>query len=192
MVPVAPPQTFAPTATYPTTPAGRPSVPQYPGQHLSICTCDLTAEWPIDNRDPDNILLQGETIQQKVLASNLWGDKKAGANAIVGISCSFCYVAVLSDADRKSALANACQQAEKNAALLAEAAKVKVGPLVNLGMHYGYCGPIGSGPMTSIAITTTTILESMEGAVASNSPERQTFTVSVKAAYRLIHPGEKK
>jgi uncharacterized protein YggE len=45
----------------------------------------------------------------------------------------FVYVAVLSDAERKAALASAFARAKKDAAELAEAAGMKLGPLASLG-----------------------------------------------------------
>ena len=115
--------------------------------------CTLTAEWPLKADQPEEWLLAVQSIQEKVEAADLSGSKEvqklspeeeeiaeematmmrdSGGDPTQLGKPVFFYVASLPDADRAKALADAFSKAKAQAAELAQAAGMRLGPLVGL------------------------------------------------------------
>ncbi len=113
----------------------------------------LMAEWPIQGDSPEERLLAVRAMEEKLKAADLGGAKEAekmsaeeeemaeemanmmgsGEEKVAFGQPVFTYVAEVSDADRKAAMAKAFGKAKKQASELAQAAGVKLGPLAGLG-----------------------------------------------------------
>jgi len=124
----------------------------------------LTAEWPLEAKTPEELLLAAHALMEKVQAADLAGMKDAEKlspeeeelfeemNSMSRRSSDepippgqpyFLYVARISEKDRQQALAEAFAKAKAQAAQLAQAAAVPLGPLVALS------GQGGGGSNTS-------------------------------------------
>ncbi len=103
---------------------------------------------------------------------------------------AFVFVAALSDAQRKAALADACARAKQDAAELAEAAGMQLGPITSLNRNtmYNFSPNVfssdeGEGP--------SPLKKSSEfEAVAANADGLE-FSIGVSVSYRLLPPGGK-
>jgi hypothetical protein len=114
----------------------------------------LTAEWPLTTKDPEEVFLFVQHLQEKVKAAKLAGGKEAEKpspeedemteemQAETGFpgeeefdpNTPMCvYVAKVADEDRAKALAEAFQKAKADAQRIAQAAGIQLGPLVGLG-----------------------------------------------------------
>jgi uncharacterized protein YggE len=115
----------------------------------------LTAEWPLEAKTPEELLLAAHALSEKVKAADLAGMKDAeklapeeeelfeemnsmsrrgpGGDEPMPLGQPyFLYVARISEKDRQQALAEAFAKAKAQAAQLAQAAAVPLGPLVAL------------------------------------------------------------
>jgi uncharacterized protein YggE len=124
---------------------------------LVVVAASLTAQWPLVAETPEEMLLAGNAIVEKVKAADLAGAKDAEklspeeqeiAEEMMGMSGrgeeplsvgqpNFVYVAAISEKDRRQALAEAFGKAKAQAAELAQAAGVQLGPLVSLSGNGG-------------------------------------------------------
>jgi hypothetical protein len=116
----------------------------------------LTAEWPLKAETPEALLLELETLKEKVTAADLAGVKQAeklspeeeelaeemaqmmqnrGEEAAPVGQPVFIYVARITPEDRDKAMARAFAKARTQAEMVARAAGVKLGPLVGLSGH---------------------------------------------------------
>jgi uncharacterized protein YggE len=119
----------------------------------------LTAQWPLAADSPEKLLLVVEALREKIKSADLAGVKETeklspeeqelaeeaaaaeaeqsgrlpgGEEAPQAGQPHFLYVARISEADRDKAMADAFRKAKANAALLAKAAGVPLGPLCGL------------------------------------------------------------
>jgi uncharacterized protein YggE len=113
----------------------------------------LTAEWPLESQSDEKLILATEGIKNKIMAAKLGGAEEAeslspeeeemaeetalmmansGEEQIKPGEPQFLYVARFSDEQRNRAMTEAFNKAKNNAAELAQAAGVKLGPLVAL------------------------------------------------------------
>ncbi len=128
-------------------------------------TSTLTAQWPIAGHSPEKFLLAAQDIQDKVKAADLAGSKEAekltpeeeefeeeaaqAANqsgndeAQQSRQPQFLFVALLSKEDRQKGMTDAAAKAKEQAAELAKAAGVELGPLV--GLSGGCVGQVNMG-----------------------------------------------
>ena len=125
----------------------------------------LTAEWPLAAKSDDERMLAAQAIEEKINAADLSGSKEAqklspeeeelaeeasrmaseryDQSAPQPDQVQFVFVARLSDEDRRKGMADAFVRAKTNAAELAAAAGVKLGPLVALSGHSGGQSGVG-------------------------------------------------
>lgn len=127
----------------------------------------LTAEWPLEAKSAEDLLVITETLKEKVKAAKLSGtdepeelsaEEQELAEEMTGMMMNsgseqvdtgapqFFYVAEISDEDRDKALAEAFVKAKVQAARLARAADVTLGPLVGLSGQDGGTNAYGSNP----------------------------------------------
>jgi hypothetical protein len=113
----------------------------------------LTAEWPLPAADPEKLLLASEALRKKIKDADLAGAKDAEKPSpeeqemaeemaeMMGSSGEeqvrfgepyFVYVGRFSPQDRDKAMAEAFQKAKAQASRLAQAAGVRLGPLLGL------------------------------------------------------------
>jgi hypothetical protein len=115
----------------------------------------MVAGWPLESQTPEQLLLMVEGLQDQIKAADLAGAKAVeklspeeeemaeeanqmmansygGEQAAAAGEPQFVFVAVLPKAEREKAMAEAFARAKLNAAELAKAADVKLGPLVGL------------------------------------------------------------
>jgi uncharacterized protein YggE len=103
----------------------------------------------------------------------------------------FVFVAVLSDTERKDALARAVAEAKKDAAELAEAAGMKLGAITSLGRNtnpyqYAWAAPTYYGPDDNGPSPLTRRSEFEAVAVSADSLE---FSIAVSVSYQLLRGG---
>lgn len=124
---------------------------------LTVSTT-LSAQWPLEADGPERLLLAAQSLQEKVKAADLAGTKDAeklslqeeelaeemaqmmrssGEEPVPVGQPYFVYVARVSDEDRDKAMAEAFRKAKAQAARLAQAAGVQLGPLVGLAGQGG-------------------------------------------------------
>ena len=129
-------------------------------------TCTLTAHWPLEAQSPEQLLLLTQGIQEKIKAADLSGSKEAeklspeeeefeeeatqmmnqyNEEAKSAGQANFVFVAILPKEEREKAMAEAFANAKKQAAELAKAAGVNIGPLVGLSGHCGGQSNFGGG-----------------------------------------------
>jgi hypothetical protein len=122
-------------------------------------TASLTAEWPLEAKSQEQLLLLVQGIEEKIKAADLSGSQEVeklspeeeeladeakqamgryGQQELPLGQPTFLYVAVLSKQDRKKAMADAFAKASAEAADLAKAAGAGLGPLIGLS---GGCNP---------------------------------------------------
>jgi hypothetical protein len=119
----------------------------------------LTAQWPLKPESPDKLLLLSQGIEEKIKAADLAGGKEAeklapeeqeleeeaaaqmanryGQQEQQPGQPQFVFVATLPKEDREKAMTEAFANAKKQAAELAKAAGVELGPLIGLSGHCG-------------------------------------------------------
>lgn len=118
----------------------------------------LTAEWSLDAETPEQMLVMAQTLQEKIKSVDLAGSKEAeklspeeeelaeeaaqmmessGEQRMPAGQPYFMFIAKLSQADREKLLGEAFAKAKAQAADLAKAADVELGPLMGLS---GQCG----------------------------------------------------
>ncbi|MGD0517896.1 MAG: SIMPL domain-containing protein [Thermoguttaceae bacterium] len=116
-------------------------------------TVILTAQWSLETETPEQMLVLAQTLQDKVKAADLAGSKEAEklspeeeelaeeATQMMGSSGEqqtpagqpyFMFIAKLSKEDREKLLSEAFAKAKSQAADLAKAADVELGPLTGL------------------------------------------------------------
>jgi uncharacterized protein YggE len=177
----------------------------------------LTAEWPLEAETHEQLLLAAHAIQERIKAADLAGSKEAeklspeeeelaeeaakmaaqsyGEEAPTPGQAYFMYVAVLSKENREKAQAEAFAKAKTQAAALAKAAGIELGPLVGLS---GNCsgqssfaqafGRYSSGNDSIhqlIAQQTGEDPEEKEGEAVSTDPGTLTFTCYVGATFAI-------
>ena len=134
-------------------------------------SCTLTAQWPVKEDSHDKLLLLSQRLQDKIKAADLSGSKeteKASAeeeefeeeasqmsNQFGEDSQQqpnqpqFLFVAMLPKAERQKAMAEAFVKAKAQAAELAHAAGVELGPLVGLSGGCSGQNSLGENPYFS-------------------------------------------
>jgi hypothetical protein len=119
----------------------------------------LSAEWPLEAKSQEQLLLAVQGIEEKIKAADLSGSQELQklspeeeelaeeAKQAMGRygeqppqlgQATFLYVAVLSKQDRQKAMAEAFKKATAEAAELAKAAATELGPMIGLS---GGCNP---------------------------------------------------
>jgi hypothetical protein len=141
-------------------------------QTLSV-TSNLTATWPLKEESHEKLLLLVQRLQDKIKAADLSGSKEAEKlspeeqeseeeasqmSSQFGMSedqqqqpgqPQFMFVAVLSKAERQKAMAAAFVKAKAQAAELAQAAGVALGPLLGLSGNCSSQSSFGESPYYS-------------------------------------------
>jgi hypothetical protein len=135
-------------------------------QTVSISST-LTAHWPLKEESHEKLLLLSQRLQEKIKAADLSGSKEAeklsaeeqefeeeasqmttqfgmGEEQQQPNQPQFVFVAVLPKAERQKGMAQAFVKAKAQAAELAQAAGVELGPLV--GLSGGCSGQSGENP----------------------------------------------
>ncbi len=118
----------------------------------------LTAQWPLDAKSPQELLLAVEALKEKINDADIAGRKEAeelseeekelaeeaegmmnsfGEEKVPVGEPQFVFLAQISDDEHKTAMAEAFSKAKEQAAKLALAAGVKLGPLVALSGQGG-------------------------------------------------------
>ncbi len=178
-------------------------------------TSMLTAQWPIETQSHEKVLLMAQDIEEKVKAADLAGSKETEKlspeeeeleeEAAQAANQSgndegqqprqpqFLFIAVLSEQDRRKAMADAAVKARQQAAELAAAAGVELGPLV--GLSGGCSGQVnvaddnGNGPFYSgrrmFAQLATEDFAEKQDESAGTDPSTLKFTCSVTALFQL-------
>jgi hypothetical protein len=123
-----------------------------------LVSAQLTAEWKLDAKNPDELLLSVHALQEKIKGADLAGMKdadklspeqeelleEAGDPDMMGYSSNnqpkpgepvFMFVGRISDAERDKALAEAFQKAKVQAGRLAKAAGADLGSLRSITAH---------------------------------------------------------
>ncbi len=135
---------------------GQKAAKGLPAPPMVTVTATLVAGWPLPADPPEQLLLITQDLQERIRAADLAGGKaveklspeeeEIAEEASQGMTAQndgepppvqpgepqFVFVAVLPKAEREKALAVAFARAKANAAELAKAAGVKLGPLVAL------------------------------------------------------------
>jgi hypothetical protein len=132
--------------------------------------CTLTARWPLKEESHDKLMLLSQHLQDKIKAADLSGSKEAeklspeeeefeeeanqmsnqfGEEAQQSNQPQFVFVAVLPKAERQKAMAEAFVKAKADAAELAKAAGVELGPLVGLSGGCSGQANLGENPYYS-------------------------------------------
>ncbi len=189
-----------------------------PAASLYIAITTVRAEWPLAGDSPDAVGAVAAQIQDKVRASergdtNVPRDLTAGELALIqGVEGSrsqslspfqsdsvvigpagasttkFVFVGVISDAERKEALARAYETARRNASELASAAGMHLGPLDALNRQTSFSSRISlfGGMETASPLKPLSEVE----AVATR-PDELEFSVDLYAQFRLLESGPK-
>jgi uncharacterized protein YggE len=190
--------------------------PAKPRPQLFVAATTLKADWLLPGADADEIVAAAEAIRQRAMAVDLVGRKMAhdqlspeeqelaeeaemrysgpvGASTVppadTRLRPAFVYVAVLSDKQRKTMLADAYASAKNNAAELAEAAGTKLGAIVNLqGSFSNSCLP---GTNFGLEYASSVLASYDERETVAAAPDKLEFLCAVSASYRLV-PAEVK
>jgi len=179
-------------------------------------TVMLTAQWSLEAETPEQMLVLAQTLQEKIKAADLAGIKDAEklspeeeeladeASQMIDQSGEqrtpagqpyFMFIARLSQADREKLLGEAFAKAKTQAADLAKAADVELGPLTGIS---GQCngqhnlGDEEYNPYNnSSSIRRILAQQTGEGAdethyeAMSNDPAAVSFSAAVQANFRL-------
>jgi hypothetical protein len=188
-----------------------------PRPSLLVASATLKAEWSLQGADADAVVAAAETIRKKVLAADLSGSKAArdrlspeeqelaeetesriprpvdpsmppSSPFDVKPVPMFVYVAVLPDKQRKAMLADACAAAKRNAAELADAAGMRLGPIASLQGGFSNSFLVGRNfgqDSTSSLMTSCNDRETVAAA-----PDGIEFVCEVHANYRLLPAGQ--
>ncbi|MEN6449391.1 MAG: SIMPL domain-containing protein [Thermoguttaceae bacterium] len=102
---------------------------------------------------------------------------------------TFVFVAILSETQRKAALADACAQAKRDATELAAAAGMKLGPIVSLNGGTGYnVGVAYTAPYYSEDDSPSPLKKLSNSEVVATRADGLEVTVGVSVTYRLLTP----
>jgi hypothetical protein len=195
-----------------------PAPSSTPSASLYIAITTVRAEWPLPGNSPDSVAAFAALVQDKVRASvraddNVQKDLTAGERALIqeiegsrwqppspfhsdsvtigpagAPTTKFAYVGMISDAERKAALASAYEKAHQSASELASAAGIRLGPLHSLNRQTNFSSNISLfGGME--AASPLKPLSDVE-AVASR-PDELEFSVDVFAYFRILESGPK-
>jgi hypothetical protein len=176
----------------------------------------LTAQWTLDAEAPEQMLVVAQTLQDKIKAADLAGSKDAeklspeeqevldesaqmmdssGEQQTPPGQPYFVFVAKISKADGEKLLAEAFAKAKVQAADLAKAAGVELGPLVGLSGQYGGQHSLGENeynpydnysPIRRMLAQLTTDDDDESGQEAmSNDPASISFKGYVQASFHL-------
>lgn len=128
----------------------------------------LTAQWPLDADSPEEFLLAVEALKKKIKDADIAGSKEAeelsaeekelaeemeammrnsGEENVPLGEPQFVYLARISDDEHNAAMAEAFTKAKEQAAQLARAAGIKLGPLVGLSGQGGGNNTLGDQMM---------------------------------------------
>jgi hypothetical protein len=202
-MPTAPPSGYAPE-TPGTVPIGPPTVNA--GEFDASTT--LRAEWRLTTSDPDAIALAHESLRAKLAAAGVFGASNPGGPVPTspyysspsspygssryiastfdgGFTLSF--VARLSDAQRKGAIAAAIAKAKDRGSELAEAAGGRLGKIWSVTSDVNN---ELTGMATVLGPTTGTVVfpRTNDTEAASPTPDLPEFTVRVSVNYVLVRP----
>jgi uncharacterized protein YggE len=189
------------------------SSPAKPRTQLFVAATTLKADWPLQGADADEIVAMAEAIRQRAMAVDLAGSKMThdplspeeqelteeaemrfsgplgpGASTVPPAGAksqpAFVYVAVLSDKQRKTMLADAYASTKNNATELAEAAGMKLGALANLqGSFSNSCLP---GRNFGLEYASSPLASYDERETVAADPDKLEFICAVNASYRLV------
>lgn len=206
----------APAAPAPVAIQSAPPPSSTPAASLYIAITTIRAEWPLPGDSQDAVAAFAALVQDRVRASVRADDKvqkdlTAGERALIqeiegsrwqppspfqsdsvtigpagAPTTKFVYVGMISDAERKAALASAFEKARQNASELASAAGIRLGPLDALNRQTNFSSNISlfGGMETASPLKPLSEVE----AVASR-PDELEFSVDVFAYFRLIESG---
>lgn len=196
--------------------APAPSSPPSAALYIAITT--VRAEWPLPGDSQDAVAAFAALVQDKVRASVRADDKvqkdlTAGELTLIqeiegsrwqppspfqsesvtigpagAPTTKFVYVGMISDADRKAALASAFEKARQDALELASAAGIRLGPLDALNRQTNFSSNISlfGGMETASAMKPLSEVE----AVATR-PDELEFSVDIFAHFRILESGPK-
>ena len=176
----------------------------------------LTAQWSLEAETPEQMLVLAQSLQEKVKAADLAGIKDAeklspeeeeladeasqmmdqsGEQRTPAGQPYFMFIARLSQADREKLLGEAFAKAKTQAADLAKAADVELGPLTGISGQCGGQHNLGDeeyNPFNnSSSVRRILAQQTAEGAdetryeAMSNDPAAVSFYGSVQANFRL-------
>jgi uncharacterized protein YggE len=176
----------------------------------------LTAQWSLEAETPEQMLVMAQTLQEKVKAADLAGIKDAeklspeeeeladeasqmsdqsGEQRMPAGQPYFMFIARLSQADREKLLGEAFAKAKTQAADLAKAADVELGPLTGISGQCGGQRNLGDEEYNSYnnssSIRRMLAQQTAEGGdetryeAMSNDPAAVSFYGSVQANFRL-------
>jgi hypothetical protein len=182
---------------------------------LFVASMTLRADWPLQGDDIDALVASAATIREKVLAADLTADKVkhamtpeeqelveeaamtpsstpppsgmfASPSADGRAGVAFVYVAVISDEQRKTLMANGFAQAKKAAEELAEAAGKHLGDLVSLYCRIENTSTAGRnfGP----EYADSAVVTSDEHETVAEHPDRLDFNFEINAEYDFLNP----
>ncbi|MGA2798929.1 MAG: SIMPL domain-containing protein [Thermoguttaceae bacterium] len=176
----------------------------------------LTAQWSLEAETPEQMLLLAQSLQEKIKAADLAGIKDAEklspeeeeladeASQMIDQSGEqrtpagqpyFMFIARLSQADREKLLGEAFAKAKTQAADLAKAADVELGPLTGISGQCGGQRNLGeeeynpynnsSSIRRMLAQQTAEDADETRCEAMSNDPAAVSFSGSVQANFRL-------
>ncbi len=179
----------------------------------------LTAQWSLEAETPEQMLVLAQSLQEKVKAADLAGIKDAeklspeeeeladeasqmmdqsGEQRMPAGQPYFMFIAKLSQADREKLLGEAFAKAKTQAADLAKAADVELGPLTGISGQCGGQRNLGDEEYNeynpynnSSSIRRMLARQTVEGAdetryeAMSNDPAAVSFYGTVQANFRL-------
>lgn len=177
-------------------------------QPVAVSTT-LTAEWPLQTKTAEELLVAATALQDKIKAADLAGAKEASQltpeeqEALEEMESQgynpygdqvakpgepiFLFVAAIADADREKAEAEAYQKAKQNAARLAKAAGAGLGKLQSLagtsqpGVDESeYANPYGGYNMAAYRM-----LQAMQAGGQPDSESEAIGTTPAKVIYRV-------
>jgi len=184
----------------------------------SVVSLTLRADWALEAETPEDLLLASHRLTEKIRAADpasteeaqqLTPEEEEVLEELAGLTSDYgyetesdaveprwLYVATISAAQRKQALAEAFEKAKQEATLLAEAAGAYLGPIVSLGsMHsgnetfdeYGYGHSPYSYRMAQMQMQMAASVN--ENEAIATEPGEVTFTVQINADFRLFDGG---
>jgi hypothetical protein len=176
-----------------------------------VMSATLRADWTLDASDPDRIAAMAEAIRAKVAAANLGGspqklspeEQEIAEDAEMarsrqsppGVSITpppdgehagpvFVFVATISDAERKAALASGYTRARKRAAELARAAGKELGEITSLYSNFNNsCSP---GRDLGPEYDSSVLASPNDTESVSTIPDGIRFDCEVMASFRLV------
>ena len=167
----------------------------------------LTAQWPLDQQDPESMLQFVTDLQEKIKEADLAGVNEPGnlsaaeqelAEELAGMSSmygqqeskpgepSFTFIGRIGDEERKQAMKQAFEKAKLQAGQLAAAAGVELGPLASLqGNVTAQQSGMSAYDYAYYMQVTGTQEEAADNEAVGSEPQSVKFKVTVIAAFKL-------